>query len=298
MASQIAESVGNMALLAEADSLGKLLPALATIATAQSGLIPTFNLSAAAVSRALGAGKNNFDPDVRDNLFISLFRGVKAATLGSANLDPGSADLNEALSGLTKGKPLPPHVMAKLWRDTLQILIDTNNQTALADAVGASLTPDFIFLSPADIRRLISATTNYPSLASDLQKNLLVAWDRSWNELKLNHISIGQFNQLRHRFFEPLVDSILSLDVALLNPEWLRTVLSYGLVHDEQIEKRFPGYVLAFLQWGDEAAARSGTKEAGFEKELGAMAQSFSVLWTLSNVHLPALMTWVKKYNR
>ena len=297
MASQVADSVEDMALLAQADSLGKLLPALAMVATAQSGLVPTFNLSAAAVNRGVQRGKSNFDPQVRDSLIRSIFRGVKAAIAGSANLDPGAADLNEALTALMNGQPVSVATMGKMWRDALQILIDTNNQSALADAVGMSLTPEIIYLSPVDIKRLLTATANYPRLAMDLQRNFLAGWDQSWESLKQNRLKLEQFNQLRHRFFEPMVESILSLDPRLIDPFWLRKVLSYGLIRDEQIEKRFPGFVLAFLQRRDQAV-RGAVKEAGFGNEIGAMTQSFSVLWTLSNVHLPALMKWVKKYDQ
>src|SRR5262249_4686408 len=51
IASELAENVEDMALLAQADSLGRVFRAMAAAAAVESSLVPTFNLTAGAFNR-------------------------------------------------------------------------------------------------------------------------------------------------------------------------------------------------------------------------------------------------------
>ena len=102
---------------------------------------------------------------------------------------------------------------------------------------------------------------------------------------------------MKSKYFEPMVADLLDLDPSVIDPFWLRSVVDRGLVQDEDIERRFPRFVLAYLDRRDRAT-RAAAVEPGPEPLVTAMAESMAVVWTLSNVHVPALMKWIDKYEK
>jgi hypothetical protein len=212
-------------------------------------------------------------------------------------LEPGSEDLNEALSSLLSGYPLKATSLKKMWKDALKVLGQTDSQTALADAVGLSLTPGMIFLMPEDSALLMVAARNYPQISTAIQTNFLSGWSDLWERLHAGGISVEKFNRLKDRFFVPLVSQILDLGADRIDSRWLKHILDRGLVADEDIEKRFPRFVLAYLERRDRAS-RIAQKSPEFESAFNAMAENLAVLWTLSSTHVPALLKWVKKYDQ
>jgi len=97
-------------------------------------------------------------------------------------------------------------------------------------------------------------------------------------------------------FFEPLVAKLVGFDTRAVDPMWLRETLQKGLVRDEDIEKRFPKFVLSLMNRRD-IASRTAVMEEGFESTAIGMSENFAVLWALSNVHVPALKKWLEKYD-
>jgi hypothetical protein len=296
IASGMADSVEDMALLAQADSLGKIFRALGAASAVEGSLAPTFNLSAAAVSRGVGRGKKLYAKSDMERLFQSLVAAVKAAVSGSEPLESGAADLNQAMAALVEGNPIQPASLKYAYKEILRILAQSTGQPALADAVAVSFTPEIIYLTPLEMKWLIAAARNYPSIAQSLQTNFRLASQQLWEELHRGQISVARYNEFKDRFIAPLVGEILALGPGVIDPRWLGEAWRGGLVKDAEIEKRFPRLMLAYLDRRDRALK---SKElAGLDSTVGLMAENFGVLYTLSNVHVPALLKWVKRYDR
>ena len=130
-----------------------------------------------------------------------------------------------------------------------------------------------------------------------MQARFLQAWFKIANQLREGQMPPRTYNKMRQKYFEPLVASILDLDPALVNANWLREMITAQLIQDEDIEKRFPRFVLAYLDRRDKAGKVS-LADAGLEPTLSSLAETFAVNWTLNTVHVPALMNWVKKYEQ
>lgn len=297
IASEMAENVEDMALLAQADSLARIFRALSAAATMDASLVPTFNLSAGALNRGVQRGKKLFVSADKAALLTALFTAVRASMAGTGALEPGAAELNEALAALLGETPLTATNLRKLWKEAVKILTQSPSQTALAEAISLSLTPQVIFLLPEDMEQLLVAARSYPQVAGAIQANFLLAWNRVWNDLHDGRIKVKTFNRMKEKYFEPLVAEILDLDPYLIDSFWLREVTRRGLVQDEDIEKRFPRFVLAFLD-RREKASKAAAVEPGPEPMLASMAENFAVTWTLNSVHVPALLKWVKKYEQ
>jgi hypothetical protein len=295
IATEIADDVEDRALSSQADSLGKILRGLALATNVDASLAPTFNLAAGALNRGVQRGKKFYLPADRSNMMAAVFSAIRVSLAASGNLEPGSADLNEALGALLNGDSLKVTALKKLWKDAIKVLSQSTNQTALADAVSLSITPEVILLTSQDMGPLLLAAKNYPQVAYSIQGNFLLAWKRIWDDLHEGHIKVAAFNDMKTRYFEPLVVDLMDLDPYLIDPLWLREVWRRGLVEDETIEKKFPRFVLFFLERRDKAT-KLALADNGLEPTMGAMAENMAVLWTLSNVHVPALMRWVKKY--
>src|SRR5690606_24319946 len=112
-----------------------------------------------------------------------------------------------------------------------------------------------------------------PTLAMAIQSNFLRAWKRVWADLHDGRIKIKLFNRLREKYFEPLTAELLDLDPYLIDPQWLGEVTRRGLVQDEDVEKRFPRFVLAYLDRCDKAS-RTAAVEPGAEPLLASMAET------------------------
>lgn len=297
IASRIAEDIEDDALLVQAESLVKFFRGLSAAASVEPALVPTFNLSAGAFNRGLQRGKPLYASAERAALMNSVFQAVKASMSGSGALEPGAAELNEGLAALMGDQPFSQSVLKRFWREAVKILAQSPSQSAMADAVAVSLTPQVMFLLPDDMEQMLLSARNYPQIAGSMQANFLLAWQRMWTDLQEGRIKIKTFNRMKERYFEPLVGELLDLDPYMIDSYWLKEVIRRGLVQDEDIEKRFPRFVLAFLD-RREKATKIAAAEPGPEPVISAMAENFAVLWTLNNVHVPALMKWVRKYEQ
>jgi hypothetical protein len=296
IASGMAESVEEMALLAQADSLGKIFRALGAATAVEGSLASTFNLSAAAVDRGIQRGKKFYAKNDVEKLFKNLVAAVKAAVDGSEPLESGAVDLNEAMAALVDGNALQASALKSAYKEILKLLAQSSGQPALADAVAVSFTPQIIYLTPSEMKSLIAAARNYPSLAQSLQSNFLLAWQQLWEQVRTGQMSVVRYNGFKDRFIAPLVGEILALGPSVIDPRWLSEAWRAGLVKDTEIEKRFPRLMLAYLDRRDRAL--KARELAGLDSTVGLMAENFGVLYTLSNVHVPALLKWVKKYDQ
>ncbi len=294
IANEMAESVEDMALLAQADSLARYFRALSAAASVEASLVPTFNLTAGALNRGVQRGKGTYPTGATEGLVTSLFEAIRTAMSASAALEPGAAELNEAFGALLKGAPITAKELGRIWKEAVRVLAVSTSQTSLADVVSVSLTPEFMFLKPAQKEYLMQAARNYPQIAGSVQSTFLKSWDRMWTDLNAGRIPVAQFNRIKQQHFEPMTVSILELDPYLIDPKWLGEVVRRGMVKDDDIERRFPRFVLAFLDRRDRAS-KIATMETGLEPTVSSLAENFAVLWNLSQIHMPALSEWVRK---
>ncbi len=295
MAAKLAEELEEQAVLAQADSLTRSFRALAAAANVEGSLIPTFNLAAGALSRGVQRGQKIYGEEERANLMKTLFAAVKASLTTTGALENGAAQINEGLAALLSGKALTSTRLRSFWKDAVKILTLSPSQTALADAVAFSVTPQIVFLSPQDKEPLLQAAQTYPEIADSLQRNFLIAWRKIAKDYLKKKINRAYYVKMRDKYLEPMVNELLDLDPVLVNQEWLATVVRFDLVDDAQIEKRFPRLVLNELDRRDKAN-RLAMSQAGPDPVVEAMSENLSVVWTLSSVELPALFKWVKKY--
>jgi len=292
--SEFAESVEDMALLSQADSLGKIFRGLSAVAQVEPALAPTFNITASAFNRGLQKRADTLGANNRTSMLVTTFSGVEAALRGGDALESGATELNEAMGALLKGTPLQATQLKKFWKDVIRALANSSSQSALAQAVALSLRPEYVFLPKDEIGRLLLASRNYPELATSLQHNFLFAWGKQWNDLHDGKLKIRTFNRVKDKFFEPLVTEILEMDPYLIDATWLKEVTRRGLVSDDDIEKRFPRLVLANFE-RREKAARGMMQGSGIEPTLSSLTENLAVMWTLSQTQVPALMKWVSK---
>ncbi len=294
IAGDIADAVENLALIAQSDSLAKIFRALAAAATVESSLAPTFNLSAGALNRGIQAAKAQFSKDQRKELVLALYSAIKATLSGSGSLEPGAVELNDAVDAIIREDFQTLASLKRIWHDVVLTLTTTSTQKALADAVASSLTPDVVYLSPADREQLIAAAKNYPQIGSAIQTNFLVAWERVWSDLQSNKISPKSYNGFRKSYFEPLVAGLLDLEPSSISPQWLKEVARRGMISDDDVEKKFPRLVLAVLLQR-EKSSQDAVAQSGARPVMASLAQDFNAVWTLSNVHMPVLLDWVKR---
>ena len=118
-----------------------------------------------------------------------------------------------------------------------------------------------------------------------------------WGDLNRKKINVVRFNRIKNKYFAPLVSHILSWDPYLIDPYWLGAVNRSGLIKDEDIEKRFPRFVLAFLDRRDRAT-QMAMAENGLEPTVSSLTESLAVVLTLSSIHVPTLTEWVEKYDQ
>jgi hypothetical protein len=294
LASELANNVEDLAILSQADSLGKILRGLGAAAIQDPSLSGTFNLSSDALNRGVQKGKKFYPKYSREALLLAVFTGIRFAVTGNEALESGAGELNEALAALLKGQSLNYGALKKMWMEALKILSESNSQSALAEAFSLSITPAFVFLPRKNLILLMKASRNYGTIAASVQTNFLFAWKKTWDELHSGKMSVAKYNRLKEGTFEPIVEALLDLGPGMIDARWLKSVVERGLLPDSEIERRFPRYVLSFLGRRDKAA-RDAVVNPEIETTMGSMAENFRVLWTLSNVHVPALMNWVRK---
>src|SRR5690606_34169059 len=115
------------------------------------------------------------------------------------------------------------------------------------------------------------------------------AYNKLWTNLQSKRLSQERFMELRRKFMKPWVSSILELGPARLTRSWLSEVIRMKLVADEDIEQKFPLFVLANLQRGDRATLGAIGSD-GVAPKLASAAENFAALWSLSVIHMPMLM--------
>lgn len=296
LAVTLADSVEEMAVLAQADSLAKIFRGLGTAATADATLAPTFNLSADAFSRGVQKGNKFYSGESRNSLLLAVFQALRVSVSGSEALEPGGGELNEAFEALAQGKPLQLTSLKKLYKEAIRVVSESTTQPALADALAISLTPEYVFLPAKYIGQLLRAGLNYPQIADSLQQNYLLAWKKLWEQLQDGESKVADFNRAKTKVFEPVLAGLLDLRPATLDPAWLGELLRRGVISDEQVEKKFPRFLLTYLEQR-EKSNRNAIQNIGMESMVVSMTEDFRVLWTLSSVHVPALMKWVQRYD-
>ena len=284
-----------MAVLSQGRALSEIFPALGAAASVEKSLVPTFNLTAGAFNQGIQKGDSIYSVESRKQMAKAVFSAIQAALAGGDPMEPGATELNEAFATLLTSGTLKASDLKKIWKEAVGLLGHSTNQTALAEAVALTLTPQFVFFGTPDRNKLVEAGANYPEIATSIQVNFLSAWRGVWEKLDGEELTLEAFNGMKDKFFEPLVAQVLELDPTMIEPIWLELVLEKGLVSDDVIEKRFPRYVLSYLDRFHSAGKKLLT-DPTVPTALSALTEDFAVLWTLSRIHLPTLSVWVKKY--
>ncbi len=290
MASDFSDSVEEMALLSQADGLGKIFKTLGAVSNLDASFAPTFNLSATAFNRGVQKGNGLYADSSEKALLKSVFIAIQAAVDGSENLENGAIELNEAVKTLIKKNALDSSSLKKLWREVVRVLAQTLTQPALADSMALSLTPDVIFLHPEEMHILLLACRNYPRLADAFQKNHALAYERNERALKGGNL---QAKTIKRQQIEPLVNDILDFDAEFISYGWLRKMWMAKLIKDEGIEKKFPRLVLVQLNTLEKQKKK--VAENTPDALVSQMVADFNVLWKSQSAAIPALFDWVKR---
>lgn len=297
IASDLADSVEELAMMSQSESLASYFRGLGAAAAVEVQLIPTFNLSASALSRGIRKNVDVYSADERDAMLVATFAGSQSTVLGGAAMEPGAADFNEAVAALLAGKKLSTTSLRALWRQAASLLSQSAVQPALAEAIADSLTPQLLYLSPRDRDLLLGASRNYVSLARAVQREFLKGWLELRKATMAGLVKPAVFNRTRTQYFDPMVAGILDLEPSLIDSVWLEYAVAHGLISDEAIEKKFPRIVLSMLNRRSQAT-RTSLGEAGLEPTVASFSENFAVLYGLSRLHLPVLARWVKKYEQ
>ncbi|MFM8268886.1 MAG: hypothetical protein ACKN9V_01765, partial [Pseudomonadota bacterium] len=288
IAAEIAESTEEMALSSQVDSLGKVLSALIEAARAEAELIPTLEATVGGTRRGLEKGDSFLSVEEKQALLKLVFDRIKPGFLAEPEFDGVSSDFNRALKVLLKNKTLNQTALRDAWKECLQVLSVNRNQSALAVALGLSLTGDMVFLNKTDKQLLLMAANNYRFIALAVQRSFLSAWDEAWDNLHDRSLPPALFNSRKDKYFVPTAEGILELDPEFIEREWVKFVWERGFVRDEQIETRFPKIVLVQLK-RREAALKKLTVDNSLQNQMASMAESLAVSRFLSSVQVPAL---------
>jgi hypothetical protein len=294
IAGELAEATEEMALSAQVDSLGKILSALAEAARAESGLVPTFQLTVGATRSGVEKGTVFFSSDDSRGLLKMVFERLKSQFLAESPFESASEDYNRAMKVLLQDKSLNKTVLREAWRESLKILAYNRAQSALAKAVALSLTGDSIYLGDDDKRLLLSAANNYAPIAVGFQRSFLAAWSEVWEGVQERTLPPQLFNSRKDRYFIPTVEGILELEPGFVETEWLKFVWEKGFVKEEQIESRFPKMVLFQIKRREKSLRQLATSSS-FQSSLESLAETMAVSRALSSVQIPALNGWLKK---
>lgn len=290
--SELATMVQQLALLVQVDSLGNLFRGLAAASGVDRTLVPTFNLSASALSHGIEGASDIHTSAEKAKLLGAVFVAIQSAVETKAAVEVGAAELNEAMDSLLQGRPLHATSLRNLWKEVVRILSASPNQNALAKAIGESLTPEYLYLDKKELQTLYAAAANYPSIAHTLELRMLDGWAKNWDSVQRGRMKVAQFNELRSRIFDPAIETLLQLEPASLSTIWMRELVARGLLTDAAVEKRFPKLALALLEdreRGLRQLASSGTAE----DRLQYMGRDMALNWQFFRIYLPALFRWV-----
>lgn len=290
----MAKRVLDMALMVQVDSLNKMFRSLGAATKIDPNLIKVYNSSASALSSGVSRGNRVFSRLDRKALMKSVFVAVRSSLGISEELDEAGQDLDDAVAILSQGSSSFKYMMIA-WSHALDILQSTATQETLARTVAYSLTPSVIFLSSKQVKRLISAAENYPLIAFSLQLNYqdgLYSFDEDRRNGELSNVA---WKQLKRNYLTPMASELLTLSSDKIDPLWLREVTAKKILQPEDVEKKFPRMVLAYLN-EREYSIREAAKTSDGEAAVASMAQNLAILWTLTNVHYPALSNWATEY--
>jgi hypothetical protein len=213
----------------------------------------------------------------------------------SPSVEPGAQELNEAMSLLIGGAPLDETSLRKLWRKVLDVTAVSSGQSALAQALALSFTGEVIFLSKLDRDKMMASAKTHPVIAIALQQAFLEAWTQAREQLLYRKMRVSLFNQRKEKFFQPWVSGLIDLEEPSLHPSWLREVSQKGLLKDEEIQMRFPKFVLSLMNQQERIAQRV-TQDETTENVLSAAFANADILWKLSQIHIPTLEKWAEKH--
>lgn len=288
---ELGSSVEEKAVLSESDSLKRMFLSLSYAAYVQEELIPTLSVAAEGFNRGVQRGKSIYQSSEKNSLLFSAFLTADAIKEGSAKMDSARKELDDTIGALLDGQILTQSRLKKMWKDVLQVLAASDRFPKLASALSDSLTFQAMYLGTWDQARLLSASKNYPQLGYALQKQFLNALDNLESALEEKTITKAVYKQKIAKYFMPVVSQILSLEQERIDPRWVFRCLKENMILSEDVEKRFPKFVLHLMDRRNKAVL--GSTEAGVEPILNTMAENMAVLWSLGTVHVPALNKWV-----
>jgi hypothetical protein len=293
--SELASYVGQLALLVQVDSLGNLFRGLAAASGVDKSFVPAFNLAAGAFSHGVQGAENVHTSAEKAKMLGAVFVAIQAAVESKATLEVGAAELNEAMDTLLAGRPLHQTALRKLWKETVRILGVAQGQSALADAFAVSLTPEFLYLEKKELQGLYAAAGNYPEISFALQHQMMDGWVKNWDQVTRGQMKVAQFNEMKAKIFDPVVDTMVQLDRSFLTLEWLRDIVQRGLVKDELVEKRFPKLALNLLE-NREKEIRGLASVNSSGDRMAHLGRDLAENWQLFRIYLPALFRWVEKH--
>lgn len=292
---ELANRVEEMATTSQADSLGKVLTGLALAAREVDKFSPAFNNSAGAFSRGVKQSVSDYSADEKGALLKAGFSAATASAGYNPSIESGTEEINQALQALLGGQPLSETSLKNVWRKVVEVTSTSPSQTALAQALALSLNSDVIYLSKVDREKMLEVARNHPPVAGAIQDLFLEAWNDSREKVLSGKMKVALFNSHKEKFFSPWVSKVLELEIGAISPAWVKEVVDRGLVKDEEIQNKFPRFVLALLST-HENSTKKMVLDGGLESRMESAITSFNVLWNLSSVYIPALDNWAKKH--
>lgn len=296
LAAELAEEVERWALQSNGEALGSFFKGLSYGVQAENTLAPTFNLAAAAFYRGVRKSQSTLSDVERNRLLLGVFAALQGANRAPELLETSLIDLNESVGILAREKSFSETSLKSLWREAMLLLSDTASQPMLASLVAKSIVPQAIFLNKADRDLLLTVSRTYRSIALALEENLLFAWAKLWDQVQEQKVTVAYFNQMREKFFEPLMAGILEFESSSMDPRFIKETVRIGLVSDADVEKRFPRYALGMYEV--KRSANEAGKDQQFQRQLSSMATDIAVHWAMYFAYLPPLDKWVKKYDK
>ncbi len=317
VSSLLAESVSEMAILAQANSIKHILSNLALSSSTEPSLASTFNRVASAVNLGVSKGIRIYDKKQRRELSGAIFWGVYDSVLGAPGLEPGSVSLNEALELLTQGLNL----RLPGSKEPMEILAKTETQSAIARVVASSMAKSATItdtaVTPAlawgggttspnttlevmqwkgEARdRLLAAAAGYQAIALELQRQFLNSWDVAWRKALSG--DVVSFNRVKKGVLTPYAEAIVGLPPELIAPEFVEVVIRGALVSDAVIEARLPKLVLDRYA-SQNASAALFDRERSPQAIVRALSQNFSDALALQRTYIPALNGWIERQTK
>ncbi len=293
IAGQLADSIEEKAITAQADSLGKILRGLAAASRVENNLVPTFNLSAGAFNRGIRRAKKTLGKNSKKSLSVGIIDTLEVSLKGPETMEPGVAELNEALALLMGKGKLDEDQIKKSWKQIIQILARSSGLGSLADVIANSLTSSVLLVKGLEKEALFQAGSNYPAIALSLQRNFLESADVMYDRVHAGEIRVKDYNIFKANYLEPWAKDILSWESALIDPKWVRNSYRRGFLSDELVEKKMPKLVLGGIKHREKL---EGLMEEGdLQGQVTMLSEGLYAAWANSTAYMPALLKWVQK---